>query len=538
VHAAAAAGPRAGVLVLQARLGSAACAYLWDHRVSGRALFPAAGFFELAAASVATLLGGARPAAAALAGAAIPAPLVLPKRALVWAGACAAAGAAAPELRCEVDAASGAVCIASLAAAGGAGAQSRIHMAAFVGLALAALATAPDSIMAAARLAAVLARWWPTEGGRATAAAPATAALAGPRDAEAAALAHPASVDSTLQLGALLAPGALRVPAGADLFMVSPPEIDGSREAGASPLSWASAVATAASAAAGQGTMAFNFTAARTGGGAAACRVSGLLARPLTSGAAPVAQAETDAADPGMAAGEMLYEVEYVAADRAQEEEKDSEQGHALTGRQAAAGCRVELVRAQGTSGGHGLSPAAAAPLAAMLGVLQRTASAASKPVAAARVSAVAGGAAGSGPVAGWLQGSQVAGVLRSAALEMPSATFSVTAEPEHGRRAALQLQAASASTPATDAYGGLSAGGTLLRPRLVPSTAIFLAGAAGDAMQLVPVPRGAFSGLVPAPVDVAPEALAPGQLGIRVQAVGLNFRDVLNVSGGGGGWI
>jgi NADPH:quinone reductase-like Zn-dependent oxidoreductase len=37
----------------------------------------------------------------------------------------------------------------------------------------------------------------------------------------------------------------------------------------------------------------------------------------------------------------------------------------------------------------------------------------------------------------------------------------------------------------------------------------------------------------VPAAVDVTAAALAPGQIGLRVQAVGLNFRDVLNVRRG-----
>jgi acyl transferase domain-containing protein/NADPH:quinone reductase-like Zn-dependent oxidoreductase/acyl carrier protein len=46
----------------------------------------------------------------------------------------------------------------------------------------------------------------------------------------------------------------------------------------------------------------------------------------------------------------------------------------------------------------------------------------------------------------------------------------------------------------------------------------------------LVPEPRGSFGNLVPAPVDTT--ALAPGQVALRVAAVGVNFRDVLNVLG------
>jgi NADPH:quinone reductase-like Zn-dependent oxidoreductase len=49
---------------------------------------------------------------------------------------------------------------------------------------------------------------------------------------------------------------------------------------------------------------------------------------------------------------------------------------------------------------------------------------------------------------------------------------------------------------------------------------------------QLVPQPRGSLGALAPVAVD--PDApLVPGAVGVRVEAVGLNFRDVLNVSTG-----
>ncbi|KAL6765560.1 chaperonin 10-like protein, partial [Haematococcus lacustris] len=46
----------------------------------------------------------------------------------------------------------------------------------------------------------------------------------------------------------------------------------------------------------------------------------------------------------------------------------------------------------------------------------------------------------------------------------------------------------------------------------------------------LVPRPRGALGNLVPAAVQ--PSSLQPGQVAVSVRAVGLNFRDVLNVLG------
>ena len=72
------------LVYLRARIGlTASQAYLWDHRVSGRALFPAAGFLELAAAgaqSALPLVAGAGPGAGGvpvLQGVVIPSPLIL-----------------------------------------------------------------------------------------------------------------------------------------------------------------------------------------------------------------------------------------------------------------------------------------------------------------------------------------------------------------------------------------------------------------------------------------------------------------------------
>ena len=70
----------------QAALSGAALSYLWDHRVQGRPLFPGAAMFEAAFSAGALLLAGSSATTAgagaaplALAGASIPAPLVLPE---------------------------------------------------------------------------------------------------------------------------------------------------------------------------------------------------------------------------------------------------------------------------------------------------------------------------------------------------------------------------------------------------------------------------------------------------------------------------
>jgi acyl transferase domain-containing protein len=50
-------------VVLQARLGHVRMAYLWDHRVGGRAVHPAAGFLELAASAARAVAAGGAAAA-------------------------------------------------------------------------------------------------------------------------------------------------------------------------------------------------------------------------------------------------------------------------------------------------------------------------------------------------------------------------------------------------------------------------------------------------------------------------------------------
>lgn len=82
-------------------------------------------------------------------------------------------------------------------------------------------------------------------------------------------------------------------------------------------------------------------------------------------------------------------------------------------------------------------------------------------------------------------------------------------------------------STPAADVYGHKLTAGTALVPRLLPSRAP----SAPTAFSLLPQPRGALADLKPVPLTHASVTkLQPGQVLLQVRAVGLNFRDVLNV--------
>ena len=85
------------------------------------------------------------------------------------------------------------------------------------------------------------------------------------------------------------------------------------------------------------------------------------------------------------------------------------------------------------------------------------------------------------------------------------------------------------AASPCTDdAFGTAGSGGTVLQARLLRQPA---AGAAElHDSHLMPMPRGSLANLRPVPhSQVAP---GPGEVKVWVRAVGLNFRDVLNVLG------
>lgn len=69
----------------------------------------------------------------------------------------------------------------------------------------------------------------------------------------------------------------------------------------------------------------------------------------------------------------------------------------------------------------------------------------------------------------------------------------------------------------------------TAMVPRLVPCEA--LPESPQEWLQLRPEPKGSLANLMPKPVTLEQLAPGPGEVTIRVQAIGANFRDVLNVS-------
>jgi 3-oxoacyl-(acyl-carrier-protein) synthase len=418
LHRVSAAG---GAALMQCSLASAPLAYLWDHRVSGKVLFPGAAFFELAAAA-AKLLSTAQGGSLALSGLAVPEPLALPDRGLHQLTAIA--------LEVSVDCASGAISIAS-------GPRSA-HLKGSVA-ALAAASPLPGSSGAAKSPA------WRTalltlRHGENTAAAARVGDICNAAQAARDVFLSPAVLDCCLQLGAVPArPGgdvALKVPAGVAGIMVP-----GAPEA----LTFQATALERANTAAGS-LLDYGLAAA---GAAAACSVAGLQAKPL--GGRPVSEVKAAAAAPETDI-QLAYNTSWLADQPAD-------------------------VAAAISAGSFAAALDAAAPAASLccgaVGMLQVLASAAANPTglqlqtAEAHTLALAAAPTAGQPAAGLLWGA-----LRSAAQEAPAlraAAEDIEPLAAGGHASGAILRTLAAAPAASDAHGRAVRGGLLLHAALQP---------------------------------------------------------------------
>ena len=118
-------------------------------------------------------------------------------------------------------------------------------------------------------------------------------------------------------------------------------------------------------------------------------------------------------------------------------------------------------------------------------------------------------------------------GLLRTVAGEMPQLSLT-TADADMATPSASVIGAARGALASPTSRPLIRAGKTYLA-RLLPSTTFPSVGC----VQMQPLPRGSLASLVP--VAIGPESgasLSAGIVEVAVRAVGLNFRDVLNVLG------
>ena len=126
-----------------------------------------------------------------------------------------------------------------------------------------------------------------------------------------------------------------------------------------------------------------------------------------------------------------------------------------------------------------------------------------------------------------------VSGLLRTAATEQPALQISVRSSdsrtPSHLLCSDTVVLESLAAKPTSFVEGTSHSSGAMSRPQLMHSS---IRAPQQDLFQLRPHPRGSLANLVPVPFDSSAVELQPGQVLLQVMAVGLNFRDVLNVLG------
>ena len=459
-------------------------AFFWDHRVSGRALFPGAGFFELALAAVKVVAGRAR-SSAALTAITIPAPMHLPD-------ALSAQGAKPVVLRCTMQTASGAVEITSSTAGAKqphiSAAAAAVHS---VAAPAASMQPAANSVLHGLLVGAA--------GLESPARSHPLFALVDNSGRCTTMHVHPAALDSCLQLAAA-ASGAseLKVPAALQALHT--------KHRLAAPCLSAASRQLAPAAANQPAVVDYWLAQADAGPGLG---VQQLTMKPL--GPAPGASSAARTAGAAAAAEEPMYELGWVpegpcaAAELLQTPPSApavlqlrasvSDSGVCLTGSAIAALQQASLE----ALGGAQLLVPASLPCAAPTG-------------------------AGSVHQAGAL-----AGLLRTVALEHPQQQFGTlhvdlqATECTSAPRLAL-IQPG--TQLAADVYGLAVRDGKAMRAVLSQSKRR----AAQPAFHLMPQPRGGLGNLKPLPVPI--DTVAPGQVLIAVRAVGVNFRDLLNVLG------
>lgn len=144
----------------------------------------------------------------------------------------------------------------------------------------------------------------------------------------------------------------------------------------------------------------------------------------------------------------------------------------------------------------------------------------------------VAGICRGPSMAARVLQGA-VAGLLRTAATEMPAVQFSVHSSdrrtPSHMLGSHIGALESMVAKPTGFVERTSHSCGAKSKPQLMHSST---RAPQHDLFQLRPHPRGSLANLIPVPFDSSAIQLRAGEVLLQVMAVGVNFRDVLNVLG------
>ena len=502
VSATAGSGPAAQLVLFHCDLARTRLAFLWDHHVMGKAIFPGAGYFELSSAALRALVpDSSAHEHMAVAGAAIPAALLLP------------GGLPSVTLECSA-AGSGGIEIASLTAGGRA-----VHVTAVATSSSLQPAGSGDTSSAAAGSHSHMLT---SVSDAAPQKAAAIAAL--PIHTGRSGLwLDPAPFDCFLQLGQVFKAAGSRdvyVPAGFAALQLSAVEADVLSSTRGST-AWAATVPVVPMAPKGSVCSNFRLSCSEANQ-RQLCAISALAAKSM--GRAHAGGAPAIGKDSRTAVGEQtecLFEVGWRVGDPSLaivvEAAVESE------------GSKLHMLPVSNQGPPESLASSA---VAAIQGLLQGTAF--DRPATqllttgAALVPACAAGSGSKAALAALL-----CGIVKTLHQEAPQISWTAydadnqRPTQHRGRPAALHAGTV-VGHPTADAFGSAERASALVVPQLLKSTASERLGP----FHLFPVPRGSLNTLATMPVDGSTASVEPGQVLVVVKAVGINFRDVLNVLG------
>ena len=346
----------------------------------------------------------------------------------------------------------------------------------------------------------------------------------------------PAAFDCFLQLGQVFQPSGSRevyVPAGLAALRVSASEAEADDAAPmlrGSSCGWAAAVP--AQAPQTEGVACSDFRLSGDSQQLLRCSISSLTAKPMSSKASAIADRSKAAAT--VEPAECLYEVAWQASDAI------GASSAALTG---STGSRPALLWQLAGAVQQDPASAAAGVIAAVQRLLQGAGSAASsaaqnKAIVLRTISSAlppVTSSAGSRSAAADVAAGSLSGMIKTLNQEVPQLGWSCSDYDSHSPAAATDAMSAAllALASSVDAAAVGDAFGSATRSRATFSPLV-LKSAALESLcpfHLFPVPRGSLGSLAPLPVDVD-RLLAAGEVLVEIKAVGLNFRDVLNVLG------
>ena len=502
-------------VTFEMQLGHPIHAFFKHHRVSGKAIFPGAGYLEMSAAAVEGMSHGGASMSAAVVGVSIAAALLIPP---------------APELvnatlKAEIDAKSGVLRLFS---------GSTTHVTASVHQLRASDALAAGIVTSAAateRLAAQCSEpiataymyqqlkeaglqygppFRPLRGVKRGKTGAAATVRQAPEQVPAGFIFNPAILDGCLQLGGMVLPEKERI-SGPQSTMI-PAAVDALLIGTNLCTKSATAVASRPAGASDSDVSILRNHSIITHNGTLVCNVEGLKSKSTSAAASSRGRGASTVAKKD----DMLYNIEWnVAEATAVGDQLAQVNGgnHNFTG--------LQLAKRQQSS------TQAATAIAALQGALGAG-------VLKVRLATIDGSAAMDQIAALQTEGMQMWGMLRTFAQERPDVAVSgAHTSSQQGRSSAATLQIIASvanleeSSQGFDGYGTTTQGQTTLQPQMQRSTAHSIPAP----FQLLPMPRGSLNNLAPQLVDVA-TSIGPGKVVVSVRAVGINFRDVLNVLG------